>query len=425
MTPPANSPDALTRWGWLGDDPAGLPLAAALARAPSARLVRAALCTPLASPLAALAPGLQLDESWGGLLAPPELHGVIISGNQPAVFEGARELARSGARLLLLMGGAQSELLFAELGPLQAEFPERVLPVFPFREWPAWQGVAEWLGGLAPGSLRQVRFERTLPPASGDALLSALDRHFLEDVAVLRALLGSFEQVTAQRHLAPNGELVSAVTTLGGPNLPLVLWSAQPGQQAGFQLVAVAGEDEVRLHAQGDQCRWHPPGQPAQAWPIDQLADHAAHRLLFEGSPSASPAIPSTSHLPPASANTPAGSTRVFPRATWDDLLRGVELQAVVHESIRRRRTVDVLFERPSERGQFKSKMAAAGCGLLLWTPLAMVLYLVVAATLPLSRFAQLLLVLAVFAPLGLFLGLQSLLVLTRPAADEPTDRSS
>jgi hypothetical protein len=242
---------------------------------------------------------------------------------------------------------------------------------------------------------------------------------------VLRALLGSFEQVTAQRHLAPNGELVSAVTTLGGPNLPLVLWSAQPGQQAGFQLVAVAGEDEVRLHAQGDQCRWHPPGQPAQAWPIDQLADHAAHRLLFEGSPSASPAIPSTSHLPPASANTPAGSTRVFPRATWDDLLRGVELQAVVHESIRRRRTVDVLFERPSERGQFKSKMAAAGCGLLLWTPLAMVLYLVVAATLPLSRFAQLLLVLAVFAPLGLFLGLQSLLVLTRPAADESTDRSS
>ena len=264
------------------------------------------------------------------------------------------------------------------------------------------------------------------PPASGDALLSALDRHFLEDVAVLRALLGSFEQVTAQRHLAPNGELVSAVTTLGGPNLPLVLWSAQPGQQAGFQLVAVAGEDEVRLHAQGDQCRWHPPGQPAQAWPIDQLADRAAHRLLFEGcpSPSPSPAIPATSHPPPASANTPAGSTRVFPRATWDDLLRGVELQAVVHESIRRRRTVDVLFERPSERGQFKSKMAAAGCGLLLWTPIAMVLYLVVAATLPLSRFAQLLLVLAVFAPLGLFLGLQSLLVLTRPAADESTDRS-
>ncbi|MFM8582356.1 MAG: hypothetical protein ACKOFW_12730 [Planctomycetaceae bacterium] len=421
MTAPANSPAALTRWGWLGDDPAGLPLALALARTPSARLVRAGLCAPLATPLASVAPGLQLDESWGGLLAPPELDGVIISGNHPAVFEGARELARSGARLLLLMGASQSELLFAELGPLQAEFPERVVPVFPFREWPAWQGVAQWLAGLSPGTLRQVRFERTVPPAAGDPLLATLERHFLEDVAVLRALLGSFEQVTAQLHLAPNGELVSAVTTLGGPNLPLVLWSAQPGQQAGFQLVAVAGDEEVRLHTHGGQCHWHAPGQPAQAWPLDQLAQDAAHRLLHEGLPPG-PA--------PGSAETSASRAalppRVFPRATWDDLLRGVELQAVVQESIRRRRTVDVLFERPSERGQFKSKMAAAGCGLLLWTPLAMVLYLVVAATLPLSRLAQLLLVLAVFAPLGLFLGLQTLLVFTRPAAaDDATDRAS
>lgn len=415
MSVPPEFPATSTRWGWLGDDPAGLPLANLLANSKTQRLVRAAVCPTLAPTLLATAPGLSLEDSWGAFLSPPELHGVIVSGNDPALFEGARELARAGARLILLMGAAQSDLLFAELGPLQAEFPERVLPWFPLREWPAWRPLLAWLRQLAPGTLRQVRFERTLPPLAGEALPRALDRHFLEDVDVLRALLGSFEQVTAQRHLAANGELVSAVTTVGAPHLPLVLWSAQPGSVAGFQVVAVAGDAEVRLTSQAGHCSWQVPGQPVQTWTQARL-DHLAAQRWLEWVLRAEAGVTPEGDL--------AGGEATLPGSTWDDLLRGVELQAVVHESLRRRRTVDVLFERPSERGQFKSKMAAAGCGLLLWTPMAMVLYLVVAATLPLSRWTQLALVLAVFAPLGVFLGLQSLLILARPAASDRSDHA-
>jgi hypothetical protein len=96
-----------------------------------------------------------------------------------------------------------------------------------------------------------------------------------------------------------------------------------------------------------------------------------------------------------------------------------VELLAATQESLRRRRTIDVLFEAPSERNLFKSHMTAAGCGLLLLTPVLVVLYLLVAAAFPLPEWLKIGLVILVFAPFGLFLLLQALVWITRPSAAE------
>jgi hypothetical protein len=61
--------------------------------------------------------------------------------------------------------------------------------------------------------------------------------------------------------------------------------------------------------------------------------------------------------------------------------------------------------------------MTAAGCSLLVLTLLAVVAYLVVAATLDLPPLVKRILVGLIFLPLGLFLALQALLFIARPAA--------
>jgi hypothetical protein len=83
---------------------------------------------------------------------------------------------------------------------------------------------------------------------------------------------------------------------------------------------------------------------------------------------------------------------------------------------VRRRRTIDVYFETPSERGIFKTQMTAVGCCLLVLTPAAVVVYLAVAAAVEFPPLLKECLVALLFLPLGVFLALQLLLFVSRPA---------
>src|SRR5690606_3519620 len=51
-----------------------------------------------------------------------------------------------------------------------------------------------------------------------------------------------------------------------------------------------------------------------------------------------------------------------------DDLNRNFDLLEGVHRSLRRRRTVDLYFDTPSERSNFKTQMTAVGCSVLMLT---------------------------------------------------------
>ena len=156
------------------------------------------------------------------------------------------------------------------------------------------------------------------------------------------------------------------------------------------------------VESQDRQLTLHRDGTQVESWPTSQAEAYAVREAVRAA-------------LAPPEVE---GQT-ACPRTTWDDLLRGVELLAATQESLRRRRTIDVLFEAPSERNLFKSHMTAAGCGLLLLTPVLVVLYLLVAAALPLPEWLKIVLVTLVFAPFGLFLLLQALVWITRPSAAE------
>lgn len=97
-----------------------------------------------------------------------------------------------------------------------------------------------------------------------------------------------------------------------------------------------------------------------------------------------------------------------------DDFSATMELQDAVDKSLRRRRTVDVYFDSGSERGVFKSQMAAMGCGVLMWMIFGMIAFLLVARLTTLSREMLLVARALWIAPLVIFLVAQLLLPVTR-----------
>jgi hypothetical protein len=113
------------------------------------------------------------------------------------------------------------------------------------------------------------------------------------------------------------------------------------------------------------------------------------------------------------SANPPTNA----PILMWEELARAVELVEAAQRSVRRRRTIDVYFETPSERSLFKTQMTAVGCSLIVLTLLAVVLYLVLAATIGMPPLMKKIMVGLIFLPLGIFLALQLLVFVARPAS--------
>ena len=396
---------------WLGDSRDALAVARALVDGNLGDLVAAAECGDLAGDLLRLSPGLRLENDWEALLTRGGFETVLVAGDSDAVLEGARQLARGGARLLVWVGGSATRL-FSELTLLDAESPGRLHPLLPQRHLPGLSSLAADLAARKLGSLLSVQFVRTRPEPALDA--AALDRDFLHDVDLLRSLLGRFEQLTAFRHADPSGRILQATTTLGGPNLPPVAWQVMPGGGAGWRLT-VAGElGRVVIEANDRELTRQHDGTVSETWTLPQAGTHALLRTAQDA------LAPPVGDAPLAiSEDERAEGEQAGHRTTWDDLLRGVELVAATQESLRRRRTIDVLFEAPSERNLFKSHMTAAGCGLLLVTPVLVVLYLLVAAAFPLPEWLKIALVALVFTPFGLFLLLQGLVWITRPSAAE------
>ncbi len=414
----ADSPQASTtrmKFAWLGGSPAGLGLVAALIESQRGELSAAAECDTVASELLRIAPRTRLEQSWSGLLARSDFTWAVISGGSDAVLEGGRQLARNGVRLLVDVESAEASHLFTELTLLEAEGPGILTPAFRLRQLPAVARLGAMLVAGELGTLKQVQFERTGADAGRVLEVAQLDRDFVCDIDLLRGLFGRFEQITAFRHTDSAGRVTLATTTLGGAGQPPIVWSVAPGERADWRLTVQGERATAIIEYDQEACRLLVDGVATLTQSREEADRDSRWHVVTDlvGGPSRS--------LPSRALEAPLMPGNVRPaRAVWDDLLRVVELQAAAGQSLRRRRTVDVLFEAPSERGLFKSQMTAVGCSLLLFTPVAMVFYLVLAAAVPMPTGMKVILVALVFAPVGLFLATQALLFITRPAAGEP-----
>lgn len=406
-------------FAWLGDAPETLPLGRAIARTREHRLLSTALAPNCQNELAGDLRGLHACRSWEELVADTSIDVVVVSSDDAPVLQAARQLAAEGRSLVVFPALGQSETFLHELALLEAEAAVNLVPVFPLRFHPLVERLRTYLQEGALGRIRHVQLERAVAPRSDGRLLQhrELDIAFLFDADLLRSVCGDYNQVTALRIGSVTEGFSLANATLAGKSVPTATWSmsanASPGV-ARWALTVTAESGKISLSGNPDRMEF--------ALQVDATSQTApAETVAADVGPLILDSIVTALSGGPAETGSavrdtaPAAPTRVAPTADWTDVTRSLELMYAVEQSLRRRRTIDVYFEAPSERSTFKTKMTATGCSLLMFTLLAVVLYLGFAATVPLNATLKKFMVGLIFLPLGLFLALQLLYFITKP----------
>jgi hypothetical protein len=138
--------------------------------------------------------------------------------------------------------------------------------------------------------------------------------------------------------------------------------------------------DATCVYRVGDGIRWVCEVQ-GSAGSASAHFDQDGNRLVVDGETVLTQSVPEPDPalclqlLDDAMARKP-GSLR------WQDRERVHEIQEAMQRSLRRRRTIDLQFETTSERSQFKTQMATAGCLVLVYTFFAAVFLLLAGAVL-------------------------------------------
>ena len=389
----------------LGFTPAVRPILQALRAASGHQLVHAVNVGQALAELLLDFPGLRSSENWSDLFDTASVDFVIVAGSAPEVLEGTRNLAAAGQSLALVPEVGQGLDLIYELSLIQDDNHVTLLPVMPLRTHSQLLLLREALMREELGELLHLEFERF----SSSPLFGATDRDrcFLDDVAVLRWLAGNYSQITATESRSENDGISRSTAALAGTGCPAAAWTLRSGSPQDRWCLAVVGErGSIQLECDVESGAM-------------QLTSNT---LTFPESGTAGPsdAQVAAQALVDGLA-VDADRPKTFPE--WDELTKVFETADAVRRSLRRRRTIDLHFEQASERGLFKTQMAALGCGVLMFTLFGLVAYLIVASLFELPVAVLQTLRALWMLPLFVYLLLQGLLLITRPSRrkTEPT----
>ena len=192
------------------------------------------------------------------------------------------------------------------------------------------------------GLLEQVVVEREGPELAADwsAALAS-------DVDLIRAIAGDVDELVALGGLNRPGERL--IVQFQGADGWAGRWEAK---------IAESPSLTVSIEGRAGQARWE-----------RRLEGDFLQAPGADGEPlresSASPVV-LREFLKSVAEQTPG-------RPDWMDDCRALEIAGGVARSLARGRKVDVRFQRSSEMDNFKSLMAATGCGLLLVVPVVLV----------------------------------------------------
>jgi predicted dehydrogenase len=392
------------RFALSGDGPAALAVARAVALDPAHEIV--AVVGPLYSgpEYPPLKPGVRSCRGWEELLDDCPVDAVIFSSAKDEASQAVRQLAQAGIAVLLPPELTQPAENFYELSLIEAESPGRLFPLLGLHGHAQVQSLCEALSRNALGRLRHVRLDRKFAGPLELIGGSDLEAALLCDADLLRVICGDYDRVTASRSGDELHGYSQATVTFDGDAAPQAVWTA----------TATYSDEDWRLTLSGENGTAALEGNPEAAFlrltlqvkgapaTSEESTDEAGAWLLERFVASVG-----------GGAKRPAGASG----SLWEELACAVELVEAVERSVRRRRTIDVYFETPSERSLFKTQMTAVGCSLIVLTLLAVVLYLVLAATIGMPPLLKKILVGLIFLPLGIFLALQLLVFVARPAS--------
>ncbi len=342
-----------------------------------------------------------------------DLGAVIIDSSDAETLEIAKQLAGNSVAILLIPRAAHGIEFIYQLGLIRDEQPDlfRLYPIRPRRVHPLLVRLQQVLSSKALGRTHQLLWERDehiAGPASDPALLGQpqIEAALLTDVDVLKFLAGEFDQVTALQTGNSDQGIIQASLTLTGPESSPAQWFCRGTRgPSAWRLTVTTDAGKVVLSGTADLgvVTWE------SSPPTSSMAPQS---------------LPETVAFDYGSAvmnEFLAGNSTTAATGVWaDDLNRIFDLLEGVHRSLRRRRTVELYFDTPSERSNFKTQMTALGCGILLLTLFAMIGGLgmgIVAHELSLPPIIMQIVRVLVFAPLFVFLLLQVGVFLSKPSA--------
>lgn len=398
------------RLALLCDDLAVIPWLDAMGSGSTHEIVVAATVSPRGSELLRGRAGIRLTNQWEDLLIARDIDAVLVGGSDPSLLEAVKQLATAGQSILFLPQAAQGSTFLYELSLIRDDNRVRLCPALVHRRDQALVRLRDVLRDGSLGNVQLIQFEREVsgPSTTGPIPQTVVDAALLPDLDLLRWLSGDYDQITALRTGAASETVLMQTVTLAGRGLPEATWHIQ----------STSGAEVSRLTVHAERGRAVVERDPvSNEWVLTESSGAtvignrvaAARELLDEFEAS-------------LTGNTSS--------VEWPELVKVFETLDATQRSVKRRRTIELHFEPMSERATFKTQMTAMGCGVLVATLLLTLVYLAIASLVPQTpkpgelpdgweRVRGVLHVgrVFVFAPPAIFLVLQLLYPLTRPAS--------
>ena len=234
----------------LGGDPAALPLLHAATEA-GQQLVRAVLAERLRSRSATLAAMPQ--SRWEDLLTDGNVEAVIVAGDSEEIQTAAKQLASSGKPLLIVPKAEFGAACAYELSLIRDDSQVVLMPAFAHRHDADLLALSQRLRSGELGAVRRIQIEVELS-ASGDDLLAEgeIEAAAIPDIDLLRWLGGNYDQVTSLRSGQTEQGCSQATLTLAGAGLPDATWTARRGDAMSWRLVVETerGSEVLAFNAQ-------------------------------------------------------------------------------------------------------------------------------------------------------------------------------
>ena len=352
----------------------------------------------LASTLAVV-PQASLLASGEDLLNVPNLSLVFVVEPREEYLEVARHLAGQGVSLGVVPRAEMGLEFIYQLNLIRDENPSgwTVFPLFPKLYHPHWEHLQKGIATGRWGPVLHLQWERMLPTQGSPGFSWKLGTDALiADLPFLQTLAGNLDRVTAVRSGVSEETTVLATVNLTGPTAIPVTWTAKPGASAGFRLTVVSTSGNLELTGNEEETlALMEVGSEAKVltadWGTACWSDFLRAR---EGSPTL---------------------------ANWQQMQASFDILDGVGRSLTRRRTINLYYETVSERSTFKSQMTAVGCSLLLLTLVGLFAGLgvgLLAEEFGWPPFIMKIVRILVFAPLFVFLVMQCLVFITRPATE-------
>ncbi|MCA9216310.1 MAG: hypothetical protein KDB27_24750 [Planctomycetales bacterium] len=379
------------RFALLGSDSTTIQFAEWLAEADEHEVAAIYQAGDFQAQLHSLHPNATAGQEWESLLLQSGFDAVVVSSQPTGNLEveqradQLRKLVQQAVPTILIHPVCESIVAF-ELEMIRTDTKCPLVAYVPNTHHSAFQTYCEQLRNTdaSIGTVEQIVVERAAHQRDRESVL----KHLAVDTLLITDLMGNAKSVSASG--VPDNEeaaLSNLSVAFVGSSRATARWSIGPAvDDAGVTVTAVGEKGKASLFLAADlnsaSLTVNANRIDLPDWKHSDSIEDVVHRLsqLIDGQ------------------DIDTDLAKSF---------HALEAVDAVLQSCRRRRTIELLVDQPTEEDTFKAMMAAGGCGMLLWTLILVILGPLLFLTG--SAFLKAVWYVLLLGPMGVFLMLQLL----------------